>query len=280
MSDAPTSDPPGGRLTGKRVVITGGARGIGFAIAQRFVGEGASVVIGDRDGSGGREAAAALAAGAVNGAEVFDVETDIADVAQIDRLMAATVDRLGGLDVLVNNAAYARFGFALDFTEEDWDDTQTVTLRGSFFCAQRAARVMAAAGGGVIINMSSMTVQLAHTRNVAYTTAKAGIEAITRQLSVELAEYGIQVNALAPGPVETEFSRKAITPEGRAIRLTRMPGGRFGQPEEVAEAALFLAAPGTEWMTGAILAIDGGYTATGVIELRGAGPSGDAPPHS
>lgn len=252
-------------LEGKVAVITGGARGIGYAIAESFVAEGAKVVIADKDAEGARRACAELSR---DGASAMPVEVDITDVAQIDAMVAATTEQFGSLDVLVNNAAHARFGFVLDFTEEDWEYTQDVSLKGNFFCAQRAARAMVDAGGGKIINISSMTVPLGHTRNVAYSSMKGAIEVMTKVFAVELAQYGIQVNAIAPGPVDTELSRAVLTEAGRAVRMTRLASGRFGTPQDIAGAAVFLASSAADWVTGSVVAVDGGYTATGVIEQR------------
>lgn len=253
-------------LPGKTAIITGGAGGIGFAIAETFASAGASVVIADRDGAAAEQAHTVLAEW---GARSLSFEVDIARAEQIDHLMDATMSHFGSVDILVNCAAHARFGFALDFSEEDWDYTHSISLRGNFFCAQRAARIMAAAGSGKIINISSMTVPLAHARNIAYSSAKGAMETITRILGLELAEYGIQVNAIAPGPIDTAMSRAALTEQGKAARLSRLPGGHFGAPADVAGAALFLASPSSDWITGAVLAVDGGYTATGTIEKRG-----------
>ena len=255
------------RLDGRRAIVTGGAQGIGYAIAKLFHTEGASVAIVDINGEGAQAACESIAPGSPR---LHASQADVSDIRAIDAMIAATVETFGGVDILMNNAAHARFGSVLDFTEEDWDYTHAVSLKGSFFCAQRAARAMVDAGtGGKIINVSSMTVTLGHARNVAYSSMKGAIETMTRVCAVELAPYDIQVNAIAPGPIDTPLSRAVLTPEGRAMRMTRLPGGRFGQPEDVAGAALFLASDLSDWVTGSVVAVDGGYTATGAFEHAG-----------
>jgi 3-oxoacyl-[acyl-carrier protein] reductase len=254
----------GGLMAGRTALVTGGARGIGFATARLLTEHGAAVTIADIDGAGAEAAREQLAA---TGAEVSAVQVDISDVAQIDAMVTHTVQTLGTPDVLVNNAAHAKFGFVLDIGEEEWDYSYRVGLRGNFFCMQRVAQAMVAAGrGGSIVNVSSMTVPLGHARNIAYSSMKGAVEVMTRVAAVELARHDIRVNAVAPGPIDTELSRAVLTEQGRAMRLSHLPGGRFGQPNEVAGAVLFLGSSLAEWVTGAILPVDGGYTATGAFE--------------
>jgi NAD(P)-dependent dehydrogenase (short-subunit alcohol dehydrogenase family) len=250
-------------LRGRVAIVTGAARGIGQAIAEHLAEAGASVAVADRDRDGAERVAQALRAG---GATALAVGVDISDRRQLDEMFAIVDDQLGQLHVLVNNAAHARYDFAVDLADEDWDYTLGVSLTGTFTCAQRGARRMIQGGRGRIINISSMTAQVALARTVAYASSKAAVQAMTRVMAIELAEYGIAVNAIAPGPVDTEFSREVLSEEGRAQRLSRLPSGRFGTPADVAGVALFLASPAAEWITGAVLPVDGGYTIAGAIE--------------
>ena len=249
-------------LEDRSAIVTGGARGIGFAVARLMHELGARVMIADIDGDGASAARRAIGG---DSDRLASCAVDIREVAEIDAMVAATLESFGSIEALVNNASHARFGLVLDLTEEDWDYSYEVGLRGNFFCMQRAARAMAAAGGGRIVNVSSMTVPLGHARNCAYSAMKGGVEVMTKVAAVELAEHGIQVNAVAPGPVDTPLARSVQTDFGRRQRLNHLPGGRMAEPEEIAGAVAFLCSDLCTWMTGAIVPVDGGYTATGAI---------------
>lgn len=254
-------------LKGRRVIVTGGARGIGRAVVELLHDSGAQVLIADIDAEGSKRTEEEVGAGSQR---LRSCAVDIADVDQIDAMIDFVLAEFGGLDVLVNNASHARFGLVLDLTEEDWDYSYEVGLKGNFFCMQRAARVMIDSGAGKIVNVSSMTVPLGHARNCAYSAMKGGVEVMTKVAAVELAEYGIQVNAVAPGPVDTPLARSIQTEWGWKQRINHLPGGSFAEPGDIAGAIAFLASDLSDWITGTILPVDGGYTATGArVEPKG-----------
>jgi 3-oxoacyl-[acyl-carrier protein] reductase len=249
-------------LEGKRAIVTGGARGIGFAVAKSMHAAGATVTIADLDGEGAERACAEIEAG---GERLFAEQVEIREVAAIERMTAAATESMGGLDVLVNNASHAKFGLVLELTPEDWDYSYEVGLRGNFFCMQAAARVMVEGGGGSVVNVSSMTVPLGHARNCAYSSMKGGVEVMTKVAAVELAAQGVRVNAIAPGPVDTPLARSVQTEWGWQQRIAHLPAGKYGQPEQIAGTVCFLASDLSEWVTGAVIPVDGGYTATGAL---------------
>jgi gluconate 5-dehydrogenase len=243
--------------------VTGGARGIGRAIASRLARAGASVAIGDRDAA---TAAATARELSDEDLDVVGMPLDVTSAAEVADVLDQIVRRSGRLDILVNNACRARYRFLLDMEQADWDDAVSACLTGTFLCAHAAAPLMRDQGSGKIINISSMAASVGLARTTAYAAAKGGVEAMTRVLAVELAPFKIQVNAVAPGPVDTEFSRSSLPQEIRRARLERMPAGRFGTADEVAALVGYLCSDEAEWITGAVFRIDGGYTAAGSIE--------------
>lgn len=254
------------RLCTLVAVVTGGARGIGRAIAERFLAEGAAgVVLADLDAAQAEKTARSLGPRAV--AQACDIRRQT----EIDAVVRAAVGRFGRLDVWVNNAAHARYGFAVDLSEDDWSYTTDVTLKGTFLGAQAAARQMLVQGGGKIINISSVAAQVGLARTAAYAASKGGIDALTRVLAVELARDNIRVNGIAPGFIDTEFSRQVVSAEGRKLRRERTPVGELGRPADVAAAAAFLASADADWLTGDVIRVDGGAVVLGAYERRPAG---------
>jgi NAD(P)-dependent dehydrogenase (short-subunit alcohol dehydrogenase family) len=244
------------RFSGRTALITGAARGIGLACARAFVGEGAQVMIADIDAATGSAAAAEL------GAAARFVPCDVGDAAQVSRLLENTLAWTGRLDVLVNNAAIIRSADFLELSEADFDAVLRVNLKGAFLVAQAAARVMVAAGGGAVVNLSSVNGITAIPNQAPYNISKGGVDQLTRVMAVALADKGVRVNAVAPGSILTDLL-KVVMQDDAARRkiLSRTPLGRCGEPAEVARAVLFLASDEASYITGQILYLDGGRLA-------------------
>jgi glucose 1-dehydrogenase len=245
------------RLAGKVAVVTGAAQGLGKACAERFVADGAKVVIGDINAS--ELAAAARTLGATD--RVLVVETNVTKRTDIERLVAAAVEKFGRLDIMLNNAGIARSQSFLDITDEDFDDVLDVNLKGAFIGVQTAARQMIAqGGGGVIINMSSINAILANPNLSTYAMSKGAMNQLTSTASVALASNGIRVVGIGPGTILTEMVAKSIfsSDEARKAVLSRTPIGRCGEPSEVASVASFLASDDASYITGQTIYPDGG----------------------
>ena len=237
------------RFTHQAVIVTGAGHGIGRAIAERFAAEGARVAVNDLDPVRAAEVAAAI------GPPAIALACDVSKKTAVDALFDEAIERFGRLDVLVNNAG--NIHAARHFLEGDeawWDGLLGVNLKGSFLCAHRAAQYMVRHGGGVIINMSSGGATKAHRGNVAYDASKGGIEAMTRAMALDLAPYGVRVNAIVPGLIRTyDIDEETAAERGKVVPL-----GRLGSPEDLAGPTVFLATDDARYITGACLVVDGG----------------------
>ncbi|MCX8134141.1 MAG: SDR family oxidoreductase [Roseococcus sp.] len=240
--------------------ITGAARGIGLAAAQRFLAEGWAVAMQDIE-----EALLARSIAALDlPARTLALPGDVADPAAVEAAAAAIRARFGRLDALVNNAGVAVFRPILETTLEQWRRVLEVNLTGPFLTGQAAAPLMAESGGGAIVNITSISGLRASTLRVAYGTSKAGLAHLTKQQAVEFASLGIRVNAVAPGPVDTAMAQAVHTPEIRADYHDAIPLARYGLERELAAAIFWLASAEASYVTGQVLAVDGGFDAAGI----------------
>ena len=249
-----------GRLAGKVAVITGGASGIGLASAQLFAHEGAALVIVDRDIAKLPDAAFEAAAAPLC------LEGDVGDEATVDRHAAAVDDRFGGFDVLLACAGWSTRKGVPDTTLAEWEGVLNTNLTGSFLWSRAAIRSMRGRGGGSIILIGSQLAFAGGRANAPYLASKGAVAALARSMAVDHASEGIRVNTIVPGAIETPlleaaWRRSEDAAAARAWALTRHPLGRFGQPEEVARAALYLAGDESSFTTGSCLMVDGGWLA-------------------
>jgi NAD(P)-dependent dehydrogenase (short-subunit alcohol dehydrogenase family) len=251
-----------GRLAGKVSVVTGAAKGIGRTMAALFAAEGAHVVIADIDAAGARGASREIAA---TGGSVVALTADISDAVQVQSLFDEAVGQFGRIDVLVNNAGIGLNRPFLETTLEEWNRLIGVVLTGTFLCSQAAARLMVSQGGGAIVNVASVSGQRGAQGRAAYGAAKAGVIQLTRVMAVELADKGVRVNAVSPGPVITDQSNGTHTAATRQSYLERIPLRRYGERQEVAAAALFLASDDAAFVHGHVLNVDGGFAAAGLM---------------
>ena len=242
-------------LQNKIVLVTGSGTGIGRALAERFAGAGCKVVVNDLDADGAAATANTISEA---GGSAIAIAADVSNGEQVAAMFDQVMARYGTIDVLVNNAGLV--SPMLHFFEADeawWRRIIDVNLTGHFLCAHKAARIMAKAGGGVIINMSSGGATKAHRAFTAYDASKGGIEALTRAMALDLGPYNVRVNALMPGSIDTS----GLPIEQRQLRGENVPLGRIGEASDMTGAALFLASDDASYITGDVLRIDGGMLA-------------------
>jgi 2-deoxy-D-gluconate 3-dehydrogenase len=249
-------------LAGKVALVTGGNSGIGRAVASAFREAGANVAIGARRADRNAAAAAQI------GGETLAVELDVRDEASIERAVAAVVARFGRLDVLVNNAGVVNRKSVMELEREAWEHVVSVNLTGPFLCTKHAARVMKAQGSGKIINVSSVLGLVAPSKGlqVAYTATKHGLIGLTKVNAVELAAYGIQVNAIAPGYFDTEMTAELKGTSLEQAIKRRTPNSHLGEPSQLAATALYLASSASDHVIGVCIPVDGGYLASDGME--------------
>lgn len=247
-------------LDGKTAIVTGGARGIGYAIARRFAGDGAKVMVADIDDQRGCEAV-----GELNEiGEATYVHCNVGERLDVRNLVAATIDKFGDIDILINNAGIVHGADFLELDEADFDRVLQVNLKGAFLVGQAVARHMVErveAGGaaGSIVNMSSVNAVFAIANQVPYSVSKGGINQLTKVMALSLAPHGIRVNAIGPGSIMTEMLEAVnADPVAKARVLSRTPLGRIGEPHEIAATAAFLASDEASYMTGQTIYVDGG----------------------
>jgi NAD(P)-dependent dehydrogenase (short-subunit alcohol dehydrogenase family) len=243
------------KLQNKVAIVTGGGHGIGQATAMRLAQEGATIVVVDIE-----EHAARVVADAVRalGGRACAVHADVGVAADVEQMVAATLDSFGRVDILHNNAAWYPTKAAIETTEEEWDRTMAVSLKSAWLGARAVLPAMLAAGSGCIVNTASIHAIRAFRRHTAYDTAKAGLIGLTRSLALDYAP-AVRVNAVLPGGVDTRLWDH-MSPAQRATSIAGIPLQRLATPEEIAEGVLFLVSEGAAFMTGACLVMDGGRT--------------------
>jgi NAD(P)-dependent dehydrogenase (short-subunit alcohol dehydrogenase family) len=241
-------------------VVTGGARGIGLAIAQRFLSQGHRVALFDIDG----ETLSRTAVMLNETDHVLAIHCDVSNPQQVQAAVADVVATFGRIDALINNAGVAVFKPILETSFEEWRFVMGTNLDGAFLCSQACAPVMCKTGGGSIVNIASISGLRASTLRVAYGTSKAAIIQLTKQQAVELGNVGIRVNAIAPGPVDTEMSKLVHSVAIRSDYYDAIPLNRYGTTDEIASVALFLCSDAASFVNGQVLAVDGGFDAAGV----------------
>ena len=253
-------------LDGLIAVVTGAAQGLGLGIAEQLVHDGATAIIADLQHDKGRTEAARLQA---DGLRVRAAHLNITDSAAVTKFFDDVIDEHGRLDILVNNAGVGQnVAPVVALSDEEWDRVLSATLTGAFYCCRAAGAIMERQESGCIVNIASINGQNPAALVAAYNVAKAGVISLTRTLAIELAAYGVRVNAVSPGPVYTEFNRQTMAQRCQSLNITEdemierirmaIPLGRWGEPIDIARVVTFLCSPQASWITGEVLRVSGG----------------------
>lgn len=246
------------RLEGKKAIVTGGGRGIGRAIALAYAKEGADILVNYHSNDAAAQEVVKEVEGM--GRKAVTVKADVSNYSDAHKMVETAANELGGVDILVNNAGMSKPGMLLKMSEEDWDKIIDIHLKGTFNGSQAAGRYMKEQKSGRIINVISSAGLFGTIGQINYSSAKAGVIGFTKSASRELGRYNITVNAICPGITATEMTEKVRTDEKlREIYLGRIQLGRFGEPEDIAPAFVFFASDEASYVTGQVLAVDGGY---------------------
>jgi NAD(P)-dependent dehydrogenase (short-subunit alcohol dehydrogenase family) len=248
-----------GTLDNKVVIVTGAGQGIGSAIAIGFASEGARVTVAELNEAKGRAIVEGIHAG---GGKAIFARCDVGNSADCDNVVARTVEAFGGVDVLVNNAAFAIYKNIIDYTDEDIERVLAIDLKSLFYLARRCMPAMAQRGGGSIVNLASVHARTTSAGNAPYVAAKGGVVALTRVMALEGAPHHIRANCILPGPIETPMLMEnwGDLPGDQHPLVPRVPLRRLGKPDEIAQVALFLASDASSYMTGSDVLVDGGMS--------------------
>jgi 3-oxoacyl-[acyl-carrier protein] reductase len=245
-----------GTIDNKVAIVTGGGGGIGGAIVQRFAREGAKVAVADIDAEAAKASAANVAA---KGADSMAIAADVTDKKSVDGMVKATLDRWGRIDILINVAGGADRKLVVDMTAADWDHIVDMNLKSTFLCSQAVLPTMLKQKYGKIVNTSSIYGFTGNATRASYAAAKAGVAAFTKSLALEVVKEGINVNAVAPGRVETPRVRSHYSDQAWAEAVSQIPMGRTGTPEEIASTVLFLVTDENQYITGQTIHINGAW---------------------